>query len=334
MRFVIYGDERRIGLLENATVIDVAEATKSYLGGKINASQAEIAAALARTTSLAGFIEGGRRTLDLTRAAGDYARAEGLLQKASDLKLRAPWPGRRIACIGANFAEHIAHFMQNSGKPASLEDVYKGMRADGRPKGFWKIGHEVCGPNDDIVYPGRATRLDYEGEAAIVIGRKGVDIKSRELKDYVWGVVLCNDWSVRDMEAGMNVPLPNPLSFNLMKNFDCSASVGPYIAVEECAPEAIDVIVTVNGAERQRFNTGSMVYTWGETLEYLSADLTLVPGDLIFSGTGKGTVADSCRYTAEGGFDSAGFLQPGDVVEVSSPQLGSLRNRIVAKRRK
>ena len=138
-------------------------------------------------------------------------------------------------------------------------------------------------------------------------------------------MTLLHDWSIRD---GMT-PSTRPMSYNLAKNFDRSTSMGPCIVVGELDPRSVDVQLRVNGTLRQEYNTREMIFSFGEVLEYLSRDFTFVPGDVIAGGTSVGTAADQTKRAADGSRPKDLFLKVGDVVEVSSPGIGVLRNRIV-----
>ena len=143
--------------------------------------------------------------------------------------------------------------------------------------GFWKNPREVTGPDDEIPYPKRTQRFDYEGEVAVVIGKRSKNIRADEIDQYVWGVTLFHDWSIRD--GGSSGPQGRPISYNLAKNFDGAASMGPCIVVGEHAHSNIDVQLRINGEARQSYNTKEMIWPFGEVLEYLSQDFTFVPGD-------------------------------------------------------
>ena len=118
----------------------------------------------------------------------------------------------------------------------------------------------------------------------------------------------------------------------MSKNFNGSFSVGPCIVVgEDVDPANVDVETWVNGELRQRFNTRDMILSFGEYLEYLSADFTFYPGDMIAGGTAAGTAADSSPRSPDGSVPPDRFLKPGDLVEMRSPQIGTLAARIVAK---
>jgi 2-keto-4-pentenoate hydratase/2-oxohepta-3-ene-1,7-dioic acid hydratase in catechol pathway len=243
------------------------------------------------------------------------------------VKLHAPWPERRIACVGGNYAAHLAGMW--AGRPGVTGDLAQitGMARDEGQWGFWKTPAAVAGPGEEIPYPKRTRRFDYEGEAAIIIGKRGKDIPAQRIDEYVWGVTLFHDWSIRD--GGPSGPQGRPISYNLAKNFDGSTSMGPCIVVGELDHRHIDVETTVNGALRQRYNTGEMIWPFAEVLEYLSRDFTFVPGDVIAGGTSAGTAADMSRRKTEGGQSPDLFLKVGDIVELFSPQIGKLANRIV-----
>jgi 2-keto-4-pentenoate hydratase/2-oxohepta-3-ene-1,7-dioic acid hydratase in catechol pathway len=97
--------------------------------------------------------------------------------------------------------------------------------------GFWKVHREVAGPDGEVIYPAKANRLDYEGELAIVLSKRGTDIRPQDAKDYVWGVTLLGDWSIRNPREPAG-----PHNFAMGKNFDTSCSLGPCSAVGEADP--------------------------------------------------------------------------------------------------
>ncbi len=308
MKIVVYGPEKRVGVIRDrdSTVIDAARAAGV-------------------PSDLAKFIAGGKATLDATRAAVDKAADAVPL---SSVKLHAPCPaGAKIACAGGNFADHAGlMFAKRDKKPFTpdMEPAFAAEIRKGGIWGFWKVSTPVA--NDDaIIYPSRAKRLDYEGELAIILSKPARDARAADFRDYVWGVTLMSDWSIRDVNEG------GPLKFGMQKNFDTSVSLGPCIVVGEIDPTNAPVETLVNGQRRQNFNTKDMVFSFAEYLEFLSRDLTLQAGDVITGGTAKGTAADSSALLPDGSSEPGPFLKPGDVVEVKSPGLGTLRNRIVAK---
>jgi 2-keto-4-pentenoate hydratase/2-oxohepta-3-ene-1,7-dioic acid hydratase in catechol pathway len=306
MRIVVYGDQARVGALVGDRVLDLQRANSAL------------------PANLRAFIEAGQRALDDAQRAIDTigGAPDGAVVKLADVRLLAPWPERRIACVGGNFADHLRGMER--GEPKTIEQVTEQARANGQ-WGFWKVPDRVSGPDDAVIYPRRTEYFDYEGEAAIVIGKRGKDIPGSQLEQYVWGVTLLNDLSIRD---GMGST--RPMSYNLAKNFDGSTAMGPAIAVGEVAANSVDVETCINGEVRQRFNTRDMVFSFAEVLEYLSRDFSFVPGDVIAGGTAAGTAADKTQRLPDGTRPKELFLKVGDEVTISSPQVGELRNRIVA----
>ncbi len=338
MKIVVFGPNKRTGALHDESVIDLSYACAKYLRERGNdPSPVEMAEVLV-PSDLARLIEGGPRALEAAQTARDYLlgqaqdkfgpRGETLVHQAAEVRLHAPRPNNaRIACAGGNFADHAAAMaVKMRGRPYE-GDAHQEIRRAGF-WGFWKLGREVVGPDGELIYPDRCNRLDYEGEIAIVLGKRGVDLKPSQLKDYVWGVTMLADWSIR---APRETP-GGPLNFGFPKNFDTSCSMGPCIAVGEADPTNVDMETLVNGERRQHFNTRDMVFTFGEYLEHLSRDFTLYPGDIISGGTAAGTAADSSELLPDNISAPERFLKPGDVVEMNSPPIGSLRTRVAAKK--
>jgi 2-keto-4-pentenoate hydratase/2-oxohepta-3-ene-1,7-dioic acid hydratase in catechol pathway len=331
MKIVVFGSARRVGALEGELVIDLNRAFASYLREQRGDANAHEHAARRVPSRLEEFIAAGRAAIDDAGTAIDYAAkntTELIVHNAKELTIHAPWPERRIACVGGNYAAHLAGMW--AGRPGvtgDLAQITELAKEEGQ-WGFWKNPEQVAGPDDDIPYPKRTRRFDYEGEVAVVIGKRGKDIPADRIDEYVWGVTLFHDWSIRD--GGASGPQGRPISYNLAKNFDGSASMGPCIIVGELDHRNIDVETRVNGEVRQHYNTREMIWPFGEVLEYLSRDFTFVPGDVVAGGTSAGTAADMSRRQTEAARSPDLFLKIGDVVEVSSPQIGKLGNRIVA----
>jgi acylpyruvate hydrolase len=333
MRIVVFGPEQRVGAWENETIVDLNRAFGGYLRERGESGHEQTAAARV-PASLQAFIAAGPAALDDARRAIEHASAGGLTAapdgrvvfRADDVKLHAPWPRQRIACAGGNYADHLRGMeVHRHGDQITQEEVAQNARAEGQ-WGFWKLIAEVAGPEDEIPYPSRTSYLDYEGEVAIVIGSRGKNIAADRIDDYVWGISLFHDWSIRDGPRIMKSQ-----SYGLAKNFDRSASLGPCIVVGELTPQNVDAETRVNGAVRQHYNTRDMIWPFGEILEWLSRDFTFLPGDVIAGGTAAGTAMDKTPPPPSGGTRSTElFLKVGDVVEVSSPKIGTLRNRIVA----
>lgn len=344
MKVVVYGPDRRLGAIDGDQVIDLNFAYAKYLRETQNEPLPyEMAAAIvpaelgACIESGARAIEGAQRAIEhLTRRAADQSglKGERLIRALSDVKLHAPYARRaRIMMAGGNF---IVHSQGMGNRGASLEDVYNESRRKGI-WGFYCFPENAAGPDEDVIYPARTDRLDYEGEVAVVLRKRGKDIPASEAKDYFWGYLLQNDISARTNVAGRDNPQS---SFARGKNFETSICGGPCIVVGEF-PDAQNISweTRVNREVRQQGNTKDMTFSFSEYVEYLSADMTLLPGDVISAGTTAGTAQDSSELmlaSGEGGGqplrDPKRFLKPGDMVEVSNPVIGVLRNRIIAKR--
>jgi len=307
VKIVVFGPAQRVGAWAGDNVID------------LNRADAKLPAQLEALIAAGGAaLDSARRIIEERTGAAPDGQA---VLKGSDVKLHAPWPGRRIACAGGNFAEHLRGM--ESGPNVTLDDVTRRARDRGQ-WGFWKVPAEVAGPDGEIPFPKRTRYFDYEGEAAIVIGKRGKDIPASKIDGYVWGVTLLNDWSIRD-----GAYKPFPMSYNGAKNFDMSTSMGPCIVVGELAAQDVPVQTSINGEVRQSYNTSQMIFSFGEILEYLSQDFTFVPGDVISGGTNAGTAADKTPKGPDGAKARDLFLKPSDVIEVSSPKIGTLRNKIV-----
>ena len=313
MKIVVFGPQRRVGALIGECVID------------LNGASAQLPARLVE------FIEAGKPALEQAALAIEQHRnaassPAGVVQELSTVQLHAPWPGRRIACVGGNYAKHLLGMWANRlGKTdITVEEVALEAKKAGQ-WGFWKVPAEVAGPGGTIPFPTRVTYFDYEGEVAIVIGKRGKNIPASKINEYVWGVTLFHDWSIRDGGGTDRM-----VSYNLQKNFDGAASMGPCIVVGETAQQDVDVETRVNGVVRQSYSTSEMIWSFGEVLEYLSQDFTFVPGDVIAGGTSAGTAADKSRRSPDGKRPLDLFLKIGDTVEVSSSKIGSLANKIVA----
>ena len=339
MKVVVFGPDRRVGAIHDDTsIVDLSLAHAKVLHERDGEPHAIELAATSVPADLSRFIERGDAALDAARRSIEHLfarahdrlgpRGETIVHPIETVRLHAPRPhGARIACAGGNYADHHLAMARNrpGGRKEAAELTLQGVAASIRTAGFWgfwKVDRTCLGPDDQMSYPARAKYFDYEGEAAIVIGRQGKNIRAEDWKSHVWGVTLVCDWSIRQSSD------TGRMNFAMSKNFDGSCSLGPCILVGADAA-IIDVTTTVSGQRRQGFNTRDMVFSFGECLAFLSWDLTLYPGDIISGGTGAGTAQDSSAQIADGVLSPERFLKVGDVVEVASPQVGVLRNKVV-----
>ena len=310
LKFVVYGPNKHVGVLIGDQVVDC------------NAADPELPADLLELIKLGD--DGLSRVADILKAVRAGAVDGRAFFRADEVALHAPWPGKRVACAGGNYAAHSLGMALNRGtSDVTLEKIARQMRSAGN-WGFWKVLDEVAGPADEIPYPRRAEYFDYEAEVAIVIGKRGKDIPEDRVSEYIWGVTLANDWSDREATGTARA-----MSFNTQKNFDRSLSLGPCIVARELDPQNVDVELTVNGQLRQQFNSRDMVFSFAETVAFLSRDFTFVHGDVILGGTGAGTAQDSTKPNADGSRPRDRFLKRGDAVKISSAQIGILANNII-----
>ncbi len=243
-------------------------------------------------------------------AAGALLRlAEEGARRAPDHALDAitwlpPVPApEKIICIGVNYPDRNAEYRDGQDAP-KYPSMF--MRT---PRSF--VGHET-----PLVRPRASQQLDYEGEVVLVIGKAGRHIPERAALDHVAALTLCNEGSVRDWlrHAKFNVTQG--------KNFDSSGSLGPWLVPYTNESQLADIRLTtrVNGEMRQDDRTSRLIFPFRYLINYISTFTTLVPGDIIVTGTPTGAGAR---------FDPPRYLKPGDVVEVEADGLGTLRNGVV-----
>ena len=312
MKIVVFGQDRRVGALVGDNVID------------LNAVDTSL------PSDLEQFIVAGDRVLQGAQRAIDQTKTGAAVIPVSQTTLHAPLAHRgvKICMAGANYADHLYDNMKRQNPDITFEQVRQQSRERGI-SGFWKLSSFVADPGADITYPAKSKWLDYEGEVTIVFGKTAKDARGSDLLNDIWGYTLQNDWSARDVG---DAPLGS-LSWSSQKNWDGSSTIGPCIVVGEIGdPQNVDFQTTVNGQLRQKGNTKDMTFTFAEYLEHMTRDITFHPGDMISAGTCKGTAMDQTPRAADGFESDKLFLRAGDIVEVSSPQIGVLRNRIVAKK--
>lgn len=203
--------------------------------------------------------------------------------------LLAPVNPSKIVCIGRNYAEHAKEL---------------GNEAPAEPLIFLKPPSSLLAPGGTIIRPAASRRVDFEGELAIVIGRDATRVSASRWRDYVRGFTCANDVTARDLQK-------KDVQFTRGKGFDTFCPVGP--AIEDDLDIAdVRLMTRVNGDVRQDGRTSQMMFPCGELVAYVSAIMTLVPGDLILTGTPAGV----------------GPLEPGDTVEVEVEGIGILRNAV------
>lgn len=212
---------------------------------------------------------------------------------------------RKIICVGLNFRRHADE------TNAPYPEV---------PILFNKFHNTITAHKKEIAVPKVTDKLDYEVELGIVIGKTAKYVSKEEALNYVFGYCTVNDLSARDLQLRTQQWL-------LGKSCDDFSPVGPYLVTAEEVgdPQNLTLKTVVNGEVRQNSNTSDMIFTCAEIVSYISQHMTLVPGDLILTGTPEGVVLGLPA-------DQQVYLKPGDVVTVEIEKLGSLTNRFVEEK--
>ena len=221
-----------------------------------------------------------------------------------ELDVRAPISApSKIICIGKNYAEHAREM---GSEPPSIPVV------------FSKFPSAIIGPDSEVVLPPISSKVDFEAELVVVIGRAGRNIAREDAMSHVFGYCCGNDISARDWQKEK----PGG-QWLLGKTFDTFAPLGPMIVTADEVPDPhqLDIEMRLNGETMQRSNTRNLIFPIDYLIAHLSQFSTLQPGDLIYTGTPSGVGA---------GRDPQLFLKPGDQLEVEISGLGVLRNSVVA----
>jgi 2-keto-4-pentenoate hydratase/2-oxohepta-3-ene-1,7-dioic acid hydratase in catechol pathway len=205
----------------------------------------------------------------------------------------------KIICIGLNYGKHAAE---------------SGQDLPSAPTIFGKYRNALVGTGATVTLPSTSQKVDYEAEVAFVVGRTAKDVAEGDALDYIAGYMLLNDLSARDLQFAT----PQWMSG---KVFDGSAPCGPVLvtADEIGAPDAIAIRLTLNSEEMQSDTTANLIFSIPTLLSHLSGLMTLEPGDIVSTGTPDGV--GSVRKPRV-------WLQDGDEIEISSPQLGTLVTKI------
>ena len=230
--------------------------------------------------------------------AGDpiYAGINPLDQvhRLDDVRLLAPvLPRSKVVAVARNYAKHAAEF----GNDVPTEPLF-----------FLKPNTAVIGPGDTILRPAASEQLDYEGELAIVIGRICRDVPVERAADVIYGVTIANDATARDVQRRTG-------HFTAAKGFDTSCPLGPWIETEvdlAAIKAGVRIQTFLNGDVVQDGTTADMVFDSPALIAHVSSVMTLLPGDVILTGTPEGV----------------GSMQPGDEIEISVEGVGSLTNKV------
>uniref|UniRef100_A0A1B6LC38 Fumarylacetoacetase-like C-terminal domain-containing protein n=1 Tax=Graphocephala atropunctata TaxID=36148 RepID=A0A1B6LC38_9HEMI len=284
MRFVqfksIKGGPQRLGVQLNpdGCVIDVSAVDSSI------------------PNNLVQFLESGPTLWDKAKRIVGEGKSTNQL---CDVQLLAPVTRPdKILCVGLNYKAHC----DEQKKPYPVEPFF-----------FNKFPSTIIGPNDKVTHPHNTKRLDWEVELAVVIGQKCHKVQASEALQYVFGYTVAQDISARDWQT----PKKNNGQWLFAKSMDTFCPLGPAVVAKESfgAPDNKTIKCSVNGSVKQNSNTGDLVHSVEDLIAYLSHCVTLLPGDLILTGTPGGVGLYS---------NPQQFLAPGDVIESEISGIGKL----------
>lgn len=216
----------------------------------------------------------------------------GLELSLDDITVKAPSEPSKVVCIGVNYRDHAEEM---------------GIELPKEPLMFLKPSTTVVGPNEPIVYPKLTENLHYEGELAVVIKKEAKKVKAEDADNYILGVTCAIDVTARDLQMSDG-------QWTRAKSFDTFCPLGPAIAAK-LDYQNLRIVTRVNGEVRQDSNTNQMVFTIPQIVEAVSAVMTLLPGDVILTGTPPGV----------------GELKPGDEISVSIEGIGTLSTHVIAE---
>ncbi len=228
------------------------------------------------------------------RAEGDYTagfRGGEPVGELGQLTLLSPCQPTKIVAIGRNYAAHAAAH---------------GVKVPSQPLIFLKPPSAVIGPGEPIVCPPQSAHVEHEAELAVVIGRRARRVTAADAWGYILGYTCANDVTARDLQRSDG-------QWSRSKGFDTFAPLGPWI-VSDLDPTDLVVACRVNGQMKQQATTLDMVFKIPHIIEYITAAMTLEPGDVILTGTPEGVSP----------------IRPGDQVEVDVQGIGVLRNPVIA----
>jgi 2-keto-4-pentenoate hydratase/2-oxohepta-3-ene-1,7-dioic acid hydratase in catechol pathway len=285
----LHGGMSRVGIVNDGNIVDLSEPFSRYG---------------LRVDSLDSMLE-----LDLFDKMDDVLKESSISYKLSEVKLLSPViRPEKIMLAAVNYYSHERE--QGASRPEL-------------PYLFTKFRNALVGPYDDILLPAVSEKMDYEGELAVIIGKKGKYIKKTAAMNYVLGFAVADDVSFRDLQFPTGWPnILNPYGQNWIrgKSLDHAFPLGPWVvtADEIDDPYSLNIRTSVNGEIRQDGRTSDMIFGVEELIEYASNGITLMPGDVISTGTPQGVAA----------FNKKRFLGEGDIVEVTVSRIGYIRNRV------
>ncbi|MFI6598009.1 fumarylacetoacetate hydrolase family protein [Nonomuraea sp. NPDC050536] len=242
-----------------------------------------------------GVVEGGSGEEFISTISGHpfgQVQFTGERQPLSQVRLLAPMLPSKVVAIGRNYADHAKEL---------------GNEVPEEPLIFLKPSTSVIGHGEAIAYPALSDRVDFEGELAVVIGRLCREVPVDRVKDVIFGYTCANDVTARDLQK-------KDVQFTRAKSFDTFCPLGPWIQTD-LDPSDLALTTTVNGEVRQSTRTSQLINDIPALVAYVSAVMTLIPGDVILTGTPAGV----------------GPLEVGDEVSVGIEGIGTLTNKVVSR---
>lgn len=232
----------------------------------------------------------GEDVLTLSKSPYDGLEYDGGSLPLSQCRLLAPCTPTKIVCVGKNYAEHAKEM---------------GAEPPGFPVLFIKAPNTLNRPEGAIHAPDFVSRLDYEGELGVVIRRRAKDVKAKDFADYVLGFTCLNDVTARDVQQ-------HDGQWTRGKSMDGFCPIGPWV-VDDVDPAALKLETRLNGKTVQQGSTADFITPIPQLIEFITAAMTLEPGDVVATGTPKGI----------------GPMIPGDSIEVEIEGIGRLENHII-----
>ncbi len=213
----------------------------------------------------------------------------------NELRYLPPIAPAKIVCVGLNYVDHAREL---------------GLDPPDEPLIFLKPPSALAAHGDNIAYPESSSSVEYEGELAVVIGKKCVDVKEKDTQEVILGYTAFNDVTARDLQKKDG-------QWTRSKSFDTFAPLGPWLVTRDEVDDAgcLPIRTFLNGEKRQDSNTENLIFDVPKLVEFISGIMTLSPGDVIATGTPPGV----------------GKMRPGDVVKVDIGGVGVLMNRVVSR---
>jgi acylpyruvate hydrolase len=315
MRLVTYQHEgqSRIGAQRDGQIVDLNRAYQALQRQRGNDD--ELAVANLRVPSdMIGLLRGGETSIRAAQEAVAFVREqlsasdnpsdfEGIVYAIERIELLSPvLRPSKVICLGLNYRDHAAE---------------AGMAVPEYPVLFHKVAGSLIGHNQPIVVPRISSQIDYEGELAIIIGRRGKYIAEDEAISYVAGYSVANDVSARDLQFRTS-------QWTTGKMLDTFGPLGPALVTRDEVqdPNALAIKTTLNGQVMQNASTADMIFRVPYIVSYISGITTLEPGDVIMTGTPPGIGNTRTPQV---------FMKPGDTVTVEIERLGILTNPLVGE---